>query len=393
MTFLLACAKLNQKDSFVLEETGNMKVFFQSMGVLFAFNVSLTSRLALYRDVEIIVGTPEPLLYLYGNYFSRCNNNRKIIMIQPPRLPYTQKVNSLITNIIARSSFLKNFLSNFDILHLNEPEHPYTKVMIDIKKPKILSLHSLLSESSERKCMWKMDAVIACSNFLSELVYEKSGYKPKVIYHGVDTTLFNTLIPKINARKHLGLPTSKKIVLWNARLIPEKDLKTLIDAIPIVAKEIPDTLFIIKGRTKRARYSYILRYAHEHLKSTGTDQNALFMLGYEFLSKMPYYYRSADVFVHTSLFESFGLVYAEAMACAVPIVAANTTTAPEIVGDAGLLFEPKNPDDLAEKIVRLLCNEKIRIALCNKGLNRLSKLGLTWENAAKSYRDLYFSLG
>ncbi len=370
-----------------------MRVFFQSIGVLFEFNLSLTSRLALYRDVKITVGTPEPLVYLYGNYFSRCNKNLKIIMIQPPRAPYTQKVNSLITNIIARSSFLKNFLSKFDILHLNEPEHPYNEVIINIKKPKILTIHSLLSESPERKYIWKMDAVIACSKSLAQLVYEKLGYKPKVIYNGVDTTLFNTSIPKTDAKKHLGLPISKKIVLWNGRLSPEKDLKTLIDAIPIVVKDVPDTLFIIKGRTKQERYNYILRYAHEHLKSTGTDQNVLFRLGYEFLSKMPYYYRSADVCVHTSLFEGFSLVLIEAMACGIPIVVTDIPAVYEPVGDAGLHFEPKNPEDLAERIVRLLCNEKIGIALCNKGLNRLSELGLTWENAAKSYRDLYLSLG
>lgn len=371
-----------------------MKIFFQGARVLFEVNLGLTSRLAAYKDLEVIVGTSEPLLYLYGSLFSRHYKNLKIVITQPtlPSLtPSIEKIGNLMATMIIRSSLHKKFLSNSDILHLNDLEHPYTRASIDFKKPKLLTLNWLPGRLEE-DVIAKMDMVVACSKSLSKIVNNKIGYKPKVIRHGVDTTLFNTLIPKIEARRYLGFPLSRKIIFWNGRLVPSKNLRTLIDAIPIVAKEIPDTLFVIKGRTKRLRYNYILRYAKRHLKTTGTEQSVKFKIGYEWLSKMPYYYRSADVFVHTSSFESFGLVFAEAMACGIPIVATSISAAREIVGDAGLLFETKNSDDLADKLLRLLSDDKLRMLLSERGLNRIFKLGLVWEKAAKSYRDLYLSL-
>lgn len=371
-----------------------MEVFFQGERVAFARNLGLTSRLALYKDLEVVVVTSEPLLYLHGNLFLRHRRNLKLVMIQPPLVslgPLTERLRNLMATKIAKSLFFKKFMSRFDVLHYNDPKNPYTKASIDSEQPRILTLNWFPS-GWEENVIKKMDAVVACSKSLSRIVNKRFGYKPEVIYHGIDATLFNTLIPKIVARRYLGFPKSKKIILWNGRLLPIKNLETLVHAIPNIVKEMPNTFFVIKCRTKRSGYYNILKYAKKHLAITRTKQNVAFKLGYESLLKMPYYYRSADVFVHTSLFEAFGLIFAEAMACGLPIVATNISAAREIVGNAGLLFEPKNSDDLADKLLRLLSDDKLRILLSEKGLNRISKLGLVWEKAAKSYRNLYLSL-
>ena len=371
----------------------NLKVYFQSIGVLFEYNLGLTSRLASYDDLKITVETTNLLLYLYSICFRRHYKNVKFIMTQPIISPIWKRGHNKITNMVSHSSFYKKFISKFDILHLSQIEHPYTRASVEVEKPKVLTLPYLpfRFEDRFRDIIMKMDVFVVPSEFLSGLIYETQGYRSKVIYFGADTTIFNTLIPKIEARKRLGLPTSKRIIFWNARLNPKKDLKTLIDAIPVVAKETSDSLFLIKGRSRQSNYD-IVRYVKKKLQNKGVEQNVRMITGWDFLTKMPYYYRSADVFAHTSLFESFGFIFVEAMACGVPIVACNAATAPEIVGDAGLLFEPKNPEDLADKIVKLLCNDKLKMKLSERGLKRISELGLTWEKAAEQYRKLYFSL-
>ncbi len=116
------------------------------------------------------------------------------------------------------------------------------------------------------------------------------------------------------------------------------------------------------------------------------------MIGWDFITKMPYYYRSADVCVHTSLSECCSLVLIEAMACGVPIVVTDKIAVYDPVGDAGLHFQPRNSEDLAEKIIRLLWNNKLRSKMCERGLKRISELGLTWKTASERYRDLYLSL-
>jgi len=371
----------------------NLKVYFQSLGVLFEYNLGLTSSLAAYKDLKITVEITDLLLYLYSICFRQYYSNIKFIMTQPIIAPVWKKGNNKIANFVSRSSYYRKLISKFDVLHLSQIEHPYTRAAVEIERPKVLTLGYFPFRLDDRLkgTIMKMDALIAPSKFLSKLIYEMHGCQSTVIYHGVATSVFNTMIPKTEARKHLRLPASKRVIYWNSRLDPDKDLKTLIDAVPIVAREIPNSLFLIKARSKQSNYD-ILRYVRKKVRKNRIEQNVRMMTGWDFLTKMPYYYRSADVFAHTCLFESFGFVLVEAMACGVPIVAYNAATAPEIVGDAGLLSEPKNPEDLADKIIRLLSDEKLRTRLSEKGLNRISELGLTWEKAAEQYRKLYLSV-
>jgi len=182
---------------------------------------------------------------------------------------------------------------------------------------------------------------------------------------------------------------SSKIVFWNGRLDPLKDPQTLIDAIPIVTKEVPDSLFLIKARSGSKG---TLQNIEKKIKNTGTGQNVKIMNGWDFLTKMPYFYRSADVCVHTSLSECCSLVLIEAMACGIPVVVSDIPAVYDPVGDAGLHFEHRNPEDLAEQLIKLLTNERLRADLRDRESRRILELGLTWEDASKRYRDLYLSL-
>lgn len=98
-------------------------------------------------------------------------------------------------------------------------------------------------------------------------------------------------------------------------------------------------------------------------------------------SELPLLYSAADVFVYPSYYEGFGLPVLEAMACGTPVVASNRTSLPEAVGDAGLLFDPDDVDEMARTIGRVIADRALHAELSAKGLARASSF--TWEQTAQ----------
>jgi glycosyltransferase involved in cell wall biosynthesis len=101
------------------------------------------------------------------------------------------------------------------------------------------------------------------------------------------------------------------------------------------------------------------------------------------------YYRGALGLVYPSLYEGFGLPPLEAMAEGVPVVAARAASIPEVVGDAALLFDPREADDLVHALCRLL-DTSVREQLERRGPERAAMF--SWESTARQTADVYRSL-
>jgi glycosyltransferase involved in cell wall biosynthesis len=141
----------------------------------------------------------------------------------------------------------------------------------------------------------------------------------------------------------------------------------------------------------RAINKNYLRKIKGLLKDVKKKSNVRMHIGWLKHEELPILYRSADVFVRTSLYENFGLGFVEAMACGTPVVASNIPVASEVLDGAGLLFDPRDPNDLADKVVALLTNERLREKLSQAGIKRVKK-NFTWKTAAKKYLSIYESL-
>jgi len=357
-----------------------MKAFFQSVGVLVGYNFALPYYLSFCKHVKEVAVEFAPWSFFMGGFYYLVHG-RKLRPI--PRIPIRT---------------LDKITSKYNILHLNWLHYVVNHQLlnVNVRGAKIYTHHgsgrylSPYELKGLQSIVDKVDAFVVPSHFVAKNLRQIIGYKPLVIHHGVDPRIHNVMLDKGKAKKCLGISNNEeKIVLWNARMSPEKDLEILLDAIPMILRSIPNTSFLIKGRTVRERKRIIAK-----LKETKRNfkRNVMVDISWTPYHKMVYHYRCADVFVHTSLDEAFGLTLVEAMACGTPVVAANTATAPEILGNAGILFTPHDQHDLAEKVVKVLIDEKLKGRLSQAGIERIEKCGFTWKDAAKKYASLYSSL-
>jgi len=92
-------------------------------------------------------------------------------------------------------------------------------------------------------------------------------------------------------------------------------------------------------------------------------------------------YSGATLFCYPSLYEGFGLPVLESMACGTPVVASNTTSIPEVAGDAALLVNPLSCDEISAALDQIVNDEKLRSSLITSGLKRVA--GFSWEKMAK----------
>ncbi|HVB72395.1 MAG TPA: glycosyltransferase family 1 protein [Ktedonobacteraceae bacterium] len=98
-------------------------------------------------------------------------------------------------------------------------------------------------------------------------------------------------------------------------------------------------------------------------------------------------YSLADVFVFPSFYEGFGVPPLEAMACGAPVITSNTSSLPEVVGDAALLVDPHNINEIAHAITRILGNTQLQEELRQKGYQQAARY--TWQKSAQKMLSVY----
>jgi glycosyltransferase involved in cell wall biosynthesis len=202
-----------------------------------------------------------------------------------------------------------------------------------------------------------------------------------VIPNGFRSDLFYPRDP-LKCRKALNLPLDKKILLTVGNLEPVKGQAHLVEAVQRVIRERKDILCVIVGAGK-------VRTALERqIRSLGLEDYVV-LAGGKPHDEIPLWMNACDLFVLPSLRESFGVVQIEAMACGKPVVATRNGGSEEIVisEEYGLLVEPADSEDLAEKIPVALDREWDREAILQYAE------WFAWENIAKDIIKIYRSLG
>jgi alpha-1,3-rhamnosyl/mannosyltransferase len=113
-------------------------------------------------------------------------------------------------------------------------------------------------------------------------------------------------------------------------------------------------------------------------------------LGYVPDGARPALINGARAFVYPSLYEGFGLPVLEAMACGVPVLTSNVSSLPEVVGDAGVMVDPRDVDAIASEMIRLWQDDVSRRGMIAKGLERAHRF--SWESTARQTLNVYTQL-
>mgnify|MGYP000731145313 CR=1 FL=1 len=200
----------------------------------------------------------------------------------------------------------------------------------------------------------------------------------EVIYNGVDLDRFKPHDKALAARRiREKFEFETPYILYTARLEhPGKNHVRLLEAFSQLKKEdrLPHQLMLVGSPWHGAELIYAAA------RDFGISRFVSFP-GFVSEADLPDLYAGADLFVFPSLFEGFGIPLLEAMASGTPLCAANVASIPEVVQDAGLLFNPACTREIKQAIARLTGDEKLRNELVDRGL-KLSRR-FRWDDSAR----------
>ena len=177
-------------------------------------------------------------------------------------------------------------------------------------------------------------------------------------------------------RKTYGI--KREYILSLCSIQPRKNLVRLIEAYSLLRQSRPEgklPQLVLAGK-RGWLDSDTINAAEQNARG-----NEILFTGYVADRDLPALYSGATCFVYPSYFEGFGLPILEAMQCGAPVVAGNRTSIPELVSDAGLLFDPFDTQALAEALKRMLDEPDYRAALKAKGLTRSAEF--SWRTTAQ----------
>ena len=170
---------------------------------------------------------------------------------------------------------------------------------------------------------------------------------------------------KLTVKQKYNLPVN--YIFYPAAFWQHKNHINLIEAFKILTEKHPDLNLVLSG-SKQKNYSAVLNKIDE-LKI----KDKIFLPGYVDYEDLPYLYALSKMLVMPSLFESISIPILEAFALKVPVCASNILAIPEQVGDAAFLFNPEDKEEMARQIDVLLCDDKLRNEIGEKGYNRLKQ--------------------
>lgn len=165
----------------------------------------------------------------------------------------------------------------------------------------------------------------------------------------------------------------ERFLLFVGTLEPRKNLLTLLRAYARLRDEIAMPLIIAGG--KGWLYEPIFTLVEE----LGLRQQVRFV-GFVSQEELPLWYSAATAFVYPSLYEGFGFPPLEAMHYGTPVVTSNTTSLPEVVGDAALTVDPTNVEELAQALLRITGDEELRTRLRARGKEQAARF--SWQRTA-----------
>lgn len=282
------------------------------------------------------------------------------------------------------ASFFKNLKET--PLVLTPHYHPRWSMWGGEKREKIRGIYdSLIAQ----KVIGSVDRIIGVSkneiSLLSEAL-DVPKKKVRIIPNGINEDDFTPIPDGEKFRDMYDI--DGKMVLFTGRLASNKGLIHLVETMPKVLEDHPDTTFVVIGEDEGMRSEIKNRASR-----LGVEEHLKIIDYIEDYSVFKASYSAADVFFLPSEYEAFGIVLLEAMMCGTPCVATRVGGVPEVVsdGETGYLCDYGDTGDFASRISELLEDPKGRKGMGREGRKRVKKK-FTWKKVARQVSKVYEEL-
>jgi len=335
------------------------------------------------------------------------------------RIPCQDPRHQKVLDPLYRNLVMTGSVAEADVVHCHTWYTHFAgcllKQLLDV--PLIITLHSLephrpwkeeqlgsgyrASTWLEKTALLNADGIIAVSESMKEDVqelYDIPAEKVRIIHNGIDLKRYKPTFDAERMRSY-GINPEKRFVLFVGRITHQKGIIHLVDALRYLDSDIQ--VVLCAGAPDTEEIEAEMRQRVERLRAT-TNNQIIWISQFLPEEHIVALYSHASLFVCPSVYEPFGIINLEAMACNTPVVASAVGGIPEVVvhDETGLLvdfetgdnFEPKKPDkfsrDLAEAIKRLMHSPEKLESMAANARRRVEKY-FSWETIARQTLAYY----
>ena len=242
-----------------------------------------------------------------------------------------------------------------------------------------------------RRVLHKAARIFAVSNFSKAdtvRIFRVKPEKIEVIYNAIDDR-FRLGHASDAERQFIAerYQVNSPFLLYAGRISPHKNVVRIIEAFAALKSELykdgkfEDLKLIIIG-DEVSKHPDLRRACVK-----GGVQNDVRFLGFVPIDVLRIFYDQAKIFVFPSLYEGFGLPPLEAMAQATPVVTSNTSSVPEVVGEAAVMVNPENVFEIMRALHRVLLDQPLREKLKGRGVERAEKF--SWDSSVRRMLEIY----
>jgi glycosyltransferase involved in cell wall biosynthesis len=277
-------------------------------------------------------------------------------------------------HLLAHFKYARTVYTLHDLIFLQYPHYhkAYNRWYLTLTMPRYLKAADIIVTPSD------------CSKRDAIKYYNLPAEKIKVIYEAPAPTFKPLHNPAELARVRHTYNLPEQFILHVGTIEPRKNLTRLLEAFQPLLDEWPHLKLVLVGKK-----GWLYESFFERLQTLGLQERVIFP-GYVAEADLPALYQLAQVFAFPSLYEGFGLPPLEAMACGTPVVSSNSSSLPEVLGDAGLLVNPTDTAALSQALRRILSDAELRADLSFRG--QAQAQNFSWQKAVDALMGVYDAL-
>jgi glycosyltransferase involved in cell wall biosynthesis/2-polyprenyl-3-methyl-5-hydroxy-6-metoxy-1,4-benzoquinol methylase len=289
----------------------------------------------------------------------------------------------------------KGALDPVDVLHspfFNAPREHHGALVVTIHDISFLLQPHFHTEANRLHCLQgTLNAALYADRIIAVSMQTKKDlmdyfYIPEERIHVIHEAPRKVYYPERNLEVIRGtlerLGIFHNFILFVGSLEPRKNLTTLLRAYAgYVQGHSGQELLVVAGGQ-----GWLTDDLPQVAAELGIADRVKF-LGYVQEADLRVLYSAAKLFVYPSIFEGFGLPPLEAMACGAPVITSNTSALPEVMGDAAILIDPHNSEELCQMMQKVLRNDELRFGMRQQSLARAQLF--SWERTAEATLAVY----